>query len=53
METRILGKTGLKITSLGYGTMELRLVDEKIAAAILNGVLDRGITYIDTSCFMA
>jgi aryl-alcohol dehydrogenase-like predicted oxidoreductase len=49
MEKRQLGKTGMEITRLGYGTMELRFVDEKTATAMLNGVLDRGITYIDTS----
>jgi aryl-alcohol dehydrogenase-like predicted oxidoreductase len=49
MEKRKLGKTGLEITRLGFGTMELRLVDEKTASKVLNGVLDRGITYIDTS----
>ena len=49
MEKRMLGKTGMEITALGYGTMELRYIDEKSASALLNGVLDRGITYIDTS----
>ena len=49
MKKRMLGKTGMEITPLGYGTMELRFIDEKTASALLNGVLDRGITYIDTS----
>jgi aryl-alcohol dehydrogenase-like predicted oxidoreductase len=49
MEKRAFGRTGLNITPLGYGTMELRLVNEKAATEILNGVLDRGINYIDTS----
>ena len=51
----VLGRTGLKVTRLGYGAMELRGTDHfprlsaKQAAAILNGVLDNGINYIDTS----
>ncbi|GHT63133.1 dTDP-4-keto-L-6-deoxy-hexose 2,3-reductase [Spirochaetia bacterium] len=49
MQKRAFGKTGLKITPLGFGTMEIRLVDEKTAGKVLNGVLDRGINYIDTS----
>jgi len=50
-----LGRTGLEVTKLGYGAMELRgtdhfprlSVDE--ASGILNAVLDNGINYIDTS----
>ena len=50
-----LGRTGLKVTRVGYGAMELRGTDHfprlsaDAAAAILNGVLDNGINYIDTS----
>ena len=55
LPTSILGRTGLVVTKLGYGAMELRGVDHfpklspKEASAILNGVLDGGINYIDTS----
>jgi aryl-alcohol dehydrogenase-like predicted oxidoreductase len=50
-----LGRTGLVITKLGYGAMELRGTDHfprlsaGEASAILNAVLDNGINYIDTS----
>lgn len=50
-----LGRTGLNVTRLGYGAMELRGTDHfpklspSQASAILNGVLDSGINYIDTS----
>lgn len=50
-----LGRTGLEVTKLGYGAMELRGLDHfprlspDEASALLNGVLDRGINYIDTS----
>ncbi|HUF71403.1 MAG TPA: aldo/keto reductase [Gammaproteobacteria bacterium] len=50
-----LGRTGLEVTKLGYGAMELRGTDHfprlsaAEASAILNAVLDSGINYIDTS----
>jgi aryl-alcohol dehydrogenase-like predicted oxidoreductase len=52
---RALGRTGLQVTMLGYGAMELRGtprgrdVTDKQAETILNAVLDAGINYIDTS----
>jgi len=51
METRTFGKTGLNVTVLGYGAMELRnpSVDKALAEKLLNTVLDSGITFIDTA----
>ena len=49
METRRFGNTGLAVTTLGYGAMELRHVDEGQAERLLNAVLDAGINFIDTS----
>jgi aryl-alcohol dehydrogenase-like predicted oxidoreductase len=52
---RELGGTGLQVTMLGYGAMELRgaprarEITESQAETILNAVLDAGINYIDTS----
>jgi aryl-alcohol dehydrogenase-like predicted oxidoreductase len=52
---RELGRTGLQVTMLGYGAMELRGVprgrdvSDAQAETILNAVLDAGINYIDTS----
>ena len=52
---RELGRTGLQVTMLGYGAMELRGAPrardttEAQAETILNAVLDAGINYIDTS----
>ena len=52
---RTLGRTGLEVTTLGYGAMELRGaprgrdVSEEQAERILNAVLDSGINFIDTS----
>jgi aryl-alcohol dehydrogenase-like predicted oxidoreductase len=52
---RQLGRTGLEVTMLGYGAMELRGaprgrdVTDAQAETILHAVLDAGINYIDTS----
>ena len=52
---RQLGRTGLQVTMLGYGAMELRGaprgrdVTDQQAETILHAVLDAGINYIDTS----
>ena len=52
---RELGRTGLQVTVLGYGAMELRGaprgrdISDPQAETILNKVLDAGINYIDTS----
>src|SRR5690242_2879851 len=52
---RTLGRTGLQVTQLGYGAMELRgaprgpVVDDAQADQVLRAVLDGGINYIDTS----
>ncbi|HLJ54154.1 MAG TPA: aldo/keto reductase [Chthonomonadaceae bacterium] len=57
LERRTLGRTGLEVTALGYGAMEVRgsriwggrPVTEDQASKILNAVLDAGINFIDTS----
>jgi aryl-alcohol dehydrogenase-like predicted oxidoreductase len=49
MEKRTFGNTGLEVTTLGYGAMELRHVDETQAERLLKSVLDAGINFIDTS----
>jgi aryl-alcohol dehydrogenase-like predicted oxidoreductase len=46
---RTLGRTGFEATTLGYGAMELRALDDAAAAKVLNAVLDAGINFIDTS----
>jgi aryl-alcohol dehydrogenase-like predicted oxidoreductase len=55
----VLGRTGLEVTKLGYGAMELRgggdrlglaqPVDPAEAGKLLNAVLDAGINFVDTS----
>jgi aryl-alcohol dehydrogenase-like predicted oxidoreductase len=49
MEKRTFGNTGMAVTTLGYGAMEFRHVDETQAGRLLAGVLDAGINFIDTS----
>jgi aryl-alcohol dehydrogenase-like predicted oxidoreductase len=53
---RTLGRTGLDVTTLGFGAMELRgapsggpAIDDEDAGRLLNAVLDEGINFIDTS----
>jgi aryl-alcohol dehydrogenase-like predicted oxidoreductase len=55
LPTRTLGRTGLEVTTLGFGAMELRgapngpEISDQSAAEVLNAVLDLGINFIDTS----
>src|SRR3954470_22528440 len=55
LPTRTLGRTGMNVTTLGYGAMELRGVprgrdvSDEQSERILNAVLDAGINFIDTS----
>jgi aryl-alcohol dehydrogenase-like predicted oxidoreductase len=52
---RMLGRTGLEVTALGFGAMELRgapvgpEISDQQAEKVLNAVLDAGINFIDTS----
>ena len=57
LPTRKLGSTGLDVTILGYGALELRGIVAGVGRPlesgqperILNAVLDAGINYIDVS----
>ena len=50
-----LGRTGLAVTTLGFGAMELRgaptgpTISDDDAGQLLNAVLDEGVNFIDTS----
>src|SRR5262249_59666767 len=52
---RTLGRTGLEVSTLGYGAMELRGaptgpdLSDADAAALLDELLDAGVNFIDTS----
>ena len=53
----VLGRTGLSVTKLGYGAMEVRgsriwggrPIEDAEAEQILNAVVDNGINFIDTA----
>ncbi len=57
MITKTLGRTGLKVTQLGYGSMGLRgprtwgvrVVSDEDADRFLNTMLDAGINFVDTA----
>ncbi|MBC8291272.1 MAG: aldo/keto reductase, partial [Planctomycetes bacterium] len=57
MKKQALGRIGLEVTRLGYGSMGLRgpktwgvrVIDEESADRFLNLVLDSGINFIDTA----
>jgi aryl-alcohol dehydrogenase-like predicted oxidoreductase len=57
MIKNILGRTGLEVTQLGYGSMGIRgpktwgvrVVSDEAADELLNSVLDAGINFIDTA----
>ncbi|MBW3635878.1 MAG: aldo/keto reductase [Armatimonadetes bacterium] len=56
LPTSTMGRTGLEVTKLGYGAMEIRgtrrsgrPVEDSEAQGILNAVVDSGITFIDTA----
>jgi aryl-alcohol dehydrogenase-like predicted oxidoreductase len=55
IETRPLGRTGVDVTILGYGAMELRggprgpAIDDEDAGRVLHAVLDGGVNLIDTA----
>ncbi len=57
LPTRVLGRTGLEVTTLGFGALELRGMVAGVGrplnsgqpVRILNAVLDAGINYIDVA----
>ena len=57
LPTTVLGRTGLHVTRLSFGAMEIRgsriwsgrAVTDQQAETILNAVLDQGINFIDTA----
>ena len=49
MEKRLLGKTGLEVTIVGYGAIKLPGITEAEADECLNLALDLGINFIDTA----
>jgi len=49
MEYRILGKTGLKISRLGFGGIPIQRIDAEGTKKLIHRMKDMGINYIDTA----
>ena len=49
MEYRILGKTGLKISRLGFGGIPIQRIDAEGTKALMHRMVDAGINFIDTA----
>ncbi|WKZ56716.1 MAG: aldo/keto reductase [Bdellovibrionota bacterium] len=51
MQTRTLGKTGLKVSAIGFGAAEIGFANVTVddASRTLHAVLDAGVNFIDTA----
>ncbi|MDO5798229.1 MAG: aldo/keto reductase [Eubacteriales bacterium] len=49
MEYRTLGKTGLKISRMGFGGIPIQKIDEEGTKKLLHEMADKGINYIDSA----
>ena len=49
MEYRVLGKTGLKISRLGFGGIPIQRIDAEGTKVLMHQMKDAGINYIDTA----
>lgn len=49
MEYRILGKTGLKISRLGFGGIPIQRIDAEGTKTLIHQLKDAGVNYIDTA----
>ena len=49
MEYRIFGKTGLKISRLGFGGIPIQKIDAEGTKALIGELINAGVNYIDTA----
>ena len=49
MEKRILGKTGLEISRMGFGGIPIQRIDKEGTKEVLKKLHDAGVTFIDTA----
>ena len=49
MEYRILGKSGLKISRLGFGGIPIQRIDAEGTKPLMHRLLEAGVNYIDTA----
>ena len=49
MEYRVLGKTGLTISRLGFGGIPIQKIDAEGTRALMHRLVEEGVNYIDTA----
>ena len=49
MEYRILGKTGLKVSRMGFGGIPIQRIDAAGTRALMERLVEAGVNYIDTA----
>ncbi len=49
MEYRVLGKTGLKISRMGFGGIPIQRIDAEGTKVLIRQLMDAGVNYIDTA----
>ena len=49
MEYRILGKTGLKVSAMGFGGIPIQRIDAAGTRLLMEKLIENGINYIDTA----
>lgn len=49
MEYRILGKTGLRVSRMGFGGIPIQRIDAEGTRKLLHDMADAGVNYIDTA----
>lgn len=49
MEYRVLGKTGLKISKMGFGGIPIQRIDKEGTKVLLHRLKEEGMNYIDTA----
>ena len=49
MQYRILGKTGLKISGMGFGGIPIQRIDAEGTKVLMHKLMDAGVNYIDTA----
>ena len=49
MEYRMLGKTGLKISRMGFGGIPIQKIDEEGTRKLLHEMMEMGVNYIDSA----
>ena len=49
MEYRILGKTGLKVSRMGFGGIPIQRIDAEGTKALMHALMEAGVNYIDTA----